>query len=171
MITVWIIVLLLFNALWLALTIFGLPGNWLIIASTALFAWWRWNDHLFSIYTLIAITLLAVLAEVLEFFLGLAAAKKAGATRRGAWGALLGALFGGILGTFLILIPILGTLLGSALGAGLGAWVFELSSGKNRAQVARVGVSAGIGRFLGSVAKIALGLLIYLIVAVAAFYP
>ena len=63
-----LILLILLNAVWLVLVIFGLPGNWLIVISTALFAWWRWDDGVFSIYTLIILVVLAVLGEVLEFF-------------------------------------------------------------------------------------------------------
>jgi len=43
------------NAAWLLVVVFGLPGNWLIVISTCLFAWWRWDEGVFSIYTLIAI--------------------------------------------------------------------------------------------------------------------
>jgi len=49
------IMLIIFNAVCLVLVVFGLPGNWLIVTSTCLFAWWRWEDGVFSIYTLIAI--------------------------------------------------------------------------------------------------------------------
>ena len=40
---------------WSIFLVFGLPGNWLIVIGTCLFAWWRWEDKVFSIYTLIAI--------------------------------------------------------------------------------------------------------------------
>jgi len=33
-------ILVLLNLLWLALVLFGLPGNWLMVLSTSLFAWW-----------------------------------------------------------------------------------------------------------------------------------
>jgi len=62
-----LILLILLNVVWLVLVIFGLPGNWLIVISTCLFAWWRWEDGVFSIYTLIAIVTLAVLGELFEF--------------------------------------------------------------------------------------------------------
>jgi hypothetical protein len=55
MLYVWSTILILLNAVWLAMVVFGLPGNWLIVITTYLFAWWRWEDKVFSIYTLIAI--------------------------------------------------------------------------------------------------------------------
>ena len=62
-----LILLILLNIIWLALVLFGLPGNWLIVTSTCLFAWWRWDDGVFSIYTLIVIAVLAGLGELFEF--------------------------------------------------------------------------------------------------------
>lgn len=48
MVYVWSILLILLNAVWLALVVFGLPGNWLIVISTYLFAWWRRGDGVCS---------------------------------------------------------------------------------------------------------------------------
>ena len=79
MLYLWSILLILLNALWLVLVVFGLPGNWLIVISACLFAWWRAEDNIFSIYTLIAVVALAVLGELIEFFAGAGGAKRAGA--------------------------------------------------------------------------------------------
>ena len=171
MIYVWLVMLIVLNACWLGLVVFALPGNWLIVLSTALFAWWRWDDHVFSIYTLIAITLLAVLGEVVEFLGGAGGAKKAGAGWRGAFGALAGAVTGAVVGTFAIPIPFLGTLIGACVGAGLGAWLLELIGGKKMEESVKLGVGAGVGVFLGTTTKFAIGAIIWLIVAVAAFWP
>jgi len=163
--------LILINAVWLALVPFALPGNWLIVITTALFAWWHAEDGIFSIYTLVAITILALLGELVEFLGGLVGAKKAGARFRGSLGALIGALAGAVIGTFLIPISLLGTLLGSCAGAAILACVFELSGGRRMEDSVHLGLGAGLGHFLGTFAKIALGILIWLIVAIAAFWP
>ena len=170
MLYLWSTLLILLNALWLLLVVFGLPGNWLIVISTALFAWWRWDDAVFSICTLIFITALAVLGELVEFFGGMAGAKRAGAGWRGSIGALLGAVTGAILGTFLIPVLLLGTLIGACIGAGIGAWGFELLAGRKSEESIRSALGAGFGEFLGITSKFALGILIWLIVAVAAFW-
>jgi len=171
MLYLWLILLVLLNTAWLGLVVFGLPGNWLIVILTCLFTWWRWDDSVFSIYTLIAILVLAVLGELVEFFGSMHGAKRAGASWLGSISAIAGAITGAILGTFLIPMPFFGTLLGACLGAGLCAWGFEFSRGKKMQESVRYGVGAGFGRFLGTTMKFALGIVIWLIVAVAAFWP
>lgn len=170
MIYFWLVCLLVLNFCWLGLVFFALPGNWLVVISTGLFAWWRWEDGIFSIYTLIAITLLAFVAEIFEFFAGMGGAKKAGAGWKGAFAALGGAIIGAVVGTFMIPIPFLGTLLGACLGAGLGTLAVELKLGKEMHESVRSGFGAGVGVFLGTTGKFLIGLLIWVIVAVAAFY-
>lgn len=171
MLYLWSILLILVNVVWLGLVFFGLPGNWLIVISTCLFAWWRWDDGVFSVYTLIAIVVLAIIGELFEFFGGMHGAKKSGASWLGSVAALAGAIAGAILGTFIIPIVFLGTLLGACIGAGLGAWALEFSRGKKLEESARYAVGAGLGEFLGITSKFAVGFLIWLIVAVAAFWP
>jgi len=171
MIYLWSIMLVIFNAVCLVLVVFGLPGNWLIVSLTCLFAWWRWEDGVFSIYTLIAIVVLAGLGELFELLGGMHGAKRAGASRRGSIAALAGAVAGAILGTFMIPVLFLGTVLGACIGAGLGAWVIEVSRGRKMEESIRCGLSAGIGELLGITAKVTVGVIIWFTVAVAAFWP
>jgi uncharacterized protein YqgC (DUF456 family) len=167
----WVTVLILLNTAWLALVPFALPGNWLIVITTSLFAWWQSEQNVFSIYTLIFITIIALLAEVVEFLGGAGGARKAGARLRGTLGAVAGAIIGACLGTFLIPIPLLGTVLGSCLGAAMGALLLELSGGREMRESINTGLGAGIGQLIAAFAKIAAGFLIWFIVAVAAFWP
>lgn len=171
MIYVWVTFLIVFNLFWLASVIFALPGNWLMVISTAFFAWWHWEDGVFSVYTLIAITALAVVGEVLEFFGGMGGARRAGATWRGSFGAIMGAMIGAVLGTFLIPVPIFGTLLGTCFGAGLGTCLLELAATKQMDQSLRSGLGAGVGVFIGTTSKFIVGILIWLVIAVAAYWP
>jgi uncharacterized protein YqgC (DUF456 family) len=171
MVYIWILLLLLVNAFCLLLVLFALPGNWLMLISTCLFAWWRWDDGIFSIYTLIAIGILAALGEIIEFFGGMGGARKAGARWFGAFGALLGAIIGAIVCTFVIPIPMLGTVIGACGGAGTGALVFEMAAGRRLEESARSGLGASLGELVGITIKISLGFLIWIIIAVAAFWP
>jgi uncharacterized protein YqgC (DUF456 family) len=171
MLYLWSILLIFFNSVWLTLVMFGLPGNWLIIISTCLFAWWRWEDGVFSIYTLIFITVLGALGELIEFFAAMGGAKRAGAGWVGSIAALVGAIMGALTGTFMIPIPFFGTLLGACLGAGLFAWGLEFARGKKMEESVRYGVGASMGHFLGTTIKFGLGVLIWLVIAVAAFWP
>jgi uncharacterized protein YqgC (DUF456 family) len=163
--------LILLNAVWLVLVIFGLPGNWLIVISTCLFAWWRWEDGVFSIYVLIAMVALAVLGELFEFLGGMHGAKRAGASWRGSIAAIAGAVAGAVIGTFLIPVLFLGTVLGACIGAGLATWSLELSRGRKMDESVRCAVGAGLGELLGITAKVTVGIIIWLMVAVAAFWP
>ena len=173
MLYLWSIILILLNTAWLGLVVFGLPGNWLIVISTCLFAWWQRDANVFSIWTLVAIVILAVLGELFELCAGMIGARKSGASWPGSIAALFGAVTGAVLGTFLIPIPIpfLGTLLGACSGAGLCVWAMEFSRGKKAEHSLRHAVGAGLGEFFGIITKFALGIVIWLIVAVAVFWP
>ena len=171
MIYLWATLLVLANGCWLVLTLLTLPGNWMMVATTVLVAWWQWDKHMFHPATLAAIVALAVVGEVLEFVSSAVGVRKAGGTRKGAVGSLLGALIGAVAGTFLIPVPLLGTLIGTCLGACGGAWAFEALGGRSQAQSAKAGVGAGVSRLAGTLIKLAIGAAIWLIVAVAAFWP
>ncbi len=171
MVYFWSLLLIVVNLFWLMLVFFALPGNWLIVISTCVFAWWRSEDGVFSVYTLVLITVLAVVGEVLEFLGSFAGAKKTGASLLGSIGAVFGAVAGAIVGTFVIPIPLLGTILGACLGAGLATWSVELLKGRQGKHSVRSGVGAGIGELIGIVSKFAIGCIIWFVVAIAVFWP
>lgn len=169
MIYVWITLLVIINAMFLMLNFFALPGNWFMIALTALFAWWQSDSSLFSVYTLIAVVVLAIAGEIFEFIAGPGGARKAGATVRGAFGAILGTIIGAMAGTILIPVPLIGTIIGAAGGACLGTAVFELSAGKNLDHSFRSGLGASVGVIFGTGGKFLIGVLIWIIITLAAF--
>ncbi len=168
---VWLSLLVVLNTVWLGLTFFALPGNWLIVISTSLFAWWQSDNNVFSIYTLIIITALAFTGEVIEFLAGAGGAKKAGASWLGSIGAIAGAITGAVIGTFIIPIPFLGTLIGACGGAGLGTLAVEMLAGRKLEVSFRFGLGAGLGQFIGITSKVVIGLVIWLFVVVAVFWP
>jgi len=145
------------NTLGLLLVAVGLPGTWLMVIATAGLAWWRWEERMFSPWTVAALAALALLGEIAEFAAGAAGSRKAGGSLRGAAGALVFGVVGGIAGTFLIPIPLVGSVLGACLGAGAGAILGELSLGKKLEPAVTVGKGAFVGRFLGTVYKLAAG--------------
>ncbi len=165
------VLLLLVNMVWLILVPFGLPGNWLMVITTALFAWWQRANNVFSPWTLAAMGLLAVTGEVVEFLAAAGGAKKAGAGTSASAAAILGAIVGAVFGTFFIPVPVVGTILGGGIGAGLAAWAVEIARGRKAEQAAQAGVGAGLGRLAGSAAKVAIGVAIWATAAVAAFWP
>ena len=173
----WATLLVLLNTVWLITVVTGLPGNWLMVVSTILLAWWQWGDAetghvgMFSLTPLIAIVALATLAEIAEFITGVIGSKQAGGTRWGSLGALLGGAVGAIAATFLIPMPILGTLLGACGGAAIGAWALELYTGQKLETSLKSGVGAGVGTLVGRIIKLVAGAVIWLIAALAAFWP
>lgn len=157
----------------LLLNLVGLPANWLIVISTAVVMWVQRSNPapMFSTSTLITITVLAGLGEVAEFVAGAAGARQAGASRQASAGALVGGMVGAIVGTFAIPIPVIGSILGACAGAFIAASYVEFSGGRSLADAARSGWGAGKGRLMGTVLKLAVGGVIWTIVAIAAFWP
>lgn len=167
----WLVILVLLNGLWLATVLFGLPGNWLMVFMTSLFAWWRWEEGIFSGWTLAAAAILALIGEVIEFVAGMVGARKAGASWRASIVGLFGALIGAVIGTAAIPVPIVGTIIGTCLGAGISVWVVEVSRGEHPDLSMERAVGAGVGKFLGILGKFVVGIVIWLVIAVAAFWP
>jgi uncharacterized protein len=130
--------------------VFGVPGTFAIVGAAAVYAWAtgfasvQWS-------TLGWLTLLALLAEGIEFFSGSMAAAGARPSRRVTLSALLGGIVGGLLGTPLLFG--LGSLLGALLGAFAGAAVAVASEGGSASIALRTGLAAMRGRFLGFVLK------------------
>ena len=172
----WAAILVLVNAIWLAANLLGLPGNWLMVLGTALLAWFYWGSagpgghSMFSPALLAAVVALAFAGEVLEILAGSFGARRTGATRRGARGALVGGIVGGAAGVFLIPVPLVGPLIGAAAGAAAAALFLERTGGRTWQASLTAGAGAGAGRMLGTVLKLAVGAVIWLAVAIAAFW-
>lgn len=169
MILLWAVTLCILNLGWLFVTALGLPGNWLMVLSTALVAWWQWETGMFGPAVLVAVVALALTGELMELLGGIVGARRGGGTRWGALGAIVGGVFGGLVGT--AVAPVLGTLLGVCLGAFVGSTTLEMAAGRGLRPALRAGQGAGVGQGLGVLAKLAVGVVIWLTVAVAAFWP
>jgi len=162
-------------ACWL-MTLFGLPGNWLILALACVVTWLAPAGNRLETGPVILglLLLLAIAGETVEFVAGSAAAKGAGATRRGTVGALGGAFAGAILGAMVGLpLPIIGSavaaVLGGAVGALVGALALEFHGGRDLAASWRVGHAAFWGRLFGTLSKAALGAVMVVVAALATF--
>jgi len=144
---------------WIA-QLLGLPGNWLIVAGAAVYAWRGPTDSAAGMgwYVVGALALLAIAGEVVELVAGAAGVSKRGGSRRGALLAIVGSLVGSIVGLFVGLpIPIVGSLVGAvlfaALGALVGAMLGEWWKGTSLDNSLEIGKAAFIGRVLGTVGK------------------
>jgi uncharacterized protein len=153
---------------WLGI-LFNLPGTWLMVLVTAVLKWWQPEYVLVSWTTLGVAAGLAVLAEGLEFVLGAAGSRRAGGSTRAAALAIVGSLVGGIIGTALP-VPIVGTLIGACLGAFAGSLIGDLWAGRPLFPSFEAGWGAAVGRFWGTVSKLAIGGIIVIILALSAFF-
>ncbi|HEY2589427.1 MAG TPA: DUF456 domain-containing protein [Tepidisphaeraceae bacterium] len=153
---VYYILLFLFLISGLALTVMTLPGLWLMVAATAIYAWFT-HGYFISWWTLAVLLVLATIAEIIEFFSSGAGARKAGGGKAGFWGALLGGIVGGIVLSFFIPIPIFGTLVGVCVGTFVGAMAGELLAGREVGHSAWIGFGAARGRLFGTFIKLGFG--------------
>lgn len=141
----------------LGLLIVGLPGTWLIVAATAVFAF---ATHGVSIpYWGVGVFFaLAAGAEIFEVFVGAYGAKKYGGSK---W-AMVGAVVGGIGGVLLLspILPVIGTIIGAFGGAFAGAFGLEYAVNRDIRQAKASGFGALLGRLAAVAAKAGLSVAI-----------
>jgi uncharacterized protein YqgC (DUF456 family) len=158
----------LLNLVFWASILFNLPGAWLMVFVAIMVEWWQPDEYMFSWTTLIIVTGLAMLGEILEFMLGAAGSRQAGGSRRAAALAIAGGIFGAIIGTPFP-IPVAGTLIGACVGAFAGSLIGDLWARRPLLSSVEAGRGAAIGRLWGTVAKMIVGGVIVLVLGVAAF--
>jgi uncharacterized protein YqgC (DUF456 family) len=132
----------------------GLPGLWVMVGAAILHRVAGRSDEM-GVAFLALIAALALVAEIVEAVLGVAAARRYGASRWGMWGAFLGGIAGAI--ALSPILPLAGTLFGAFVGAFVGA--FALEWWKSRAFRAswRAGLGAFVGRVAATAVKVAIG--------------
>lgn len=133
----------------------GLPGTWVMLAAGVGYS--LLVPGSISWFTLVAVTVIAVVAEVLEFTLAGQYATKYGGSRRASWGAIIGGIVGAFVG---VPVPIIGSIIGAFAGAFAGALVAEYSRGSGVQASTRVATGALIGRAVAAAMKVAAGLII-----------
>lgn len=161
---IWIYYLLLLAAclLGLILSIFTLPGLWLMLGASAFYAWGTGQRYI-GRHTLLALLLMALASEIVEIAMASRATRKAGGSRRAAVGGIVGAVLGGVFLTF-VPIPVVSTIVGVCLGSFLGAALFELIGGADASHSLRVGVGAATGKFMGLLSKISFGIAMLIVI-------
>ena len=160
----------LLNAVWLALVFFYLPGNWLIVLTTGALAWWQRDVQAISFWTVGVMAFLALIGEVIEFMAGMGGAKKAGAGWLASISAGGGGLGGGGGGGGLISIPFSRPLVGAGVRGRAGGGGLWWGGGDEQGDEVRSGVGAGVGVFIGTASKIAIGAVLWLMAAIAVFF-
>lgn len=155
---------------WL-LTLFSLPGNWLIVAAAAGYAWLvpdgeRWDLS----WPMVGVVAgLAVVGEIVEGLAGAAGVRRLGGSRRSALLSIVFSVVGAIVGTATIPLPVIGTMLGACLGAMVGAVAGETWLGNDAETARRIGWAAFCGRLFGSLAKLVVACVIAAVALVGVF--
>ena len=140
----------------LILIVLGLPGLWIMVATAVTYNLIVPGEPIGWV-TLIAVAVLAFVAELLEFSLTGRYARKYGGSRRAGWGAIIGGIVGAMVG---IPVPIIGSVIGAFVGSFLGALIAEFTGGSSATDATRVAKGALIGRVVSTVLKIGIGLTI-----------
>ncbi len=160
-------------ASWL-LTLLGLPGNWLMVVATAVYAFLMpaQSPAALGWKMVLALLVLAALGEVVELVAGAAGTARVGGSRKGAVLALAGSITGGIVGIFIGLpIPLVGPLVAVVLSAGLGAMagaiLGESWAGKSLGESWQIGKAAFWGRLAGTSGKLLVGVVMVAVVVTA----
>ena len=150
-----VLLLVLFCVAGLVLIPLGMPGTFLIIIGAAVYNLIHWSMAV-SLPILGVLLMLAVLAEVLEYILGMKLAEKRGTSRP----AVYGAIIGGIVGTFAgVPVPVIGSVIGLFVGVFAGAFVFELVLKKELPAAFYSAMGAFYGRLGAIFVKLLIGAL------------
>lgn len=144
----WLLVVLLIGAGLAGTVLPALPGTALVLAGIVLGAWIDDFVHVGPV-TLVVVSLLAVLAWVLEWVAGLLGARRAGASRQALVGAALGTVAGLAMG-------LVGVLFMPLVGAAVGEYMSRRADADAHGQALRVGVATWLGIMVGMIAKVAL---------------
>jgi uncharacterized protein len=130
--------------------IFGLPGAIVILLDAVIYsAMTRFEVIGFKV--LVVLFLLAVAAEILEFFLGMAVSLQFGLSVKGFWASIVGGILGALAMTPLFLG--LGAVLGTFIGGVAGVLLVELLRQGRLKPAFRATYGAIIGRVAGTFAK------------------
>ena len=141
-------------------TVFGLPGTVIILIDVILYALVTGFGPI-GFKVILILMVIAVVAEMLDFGLGMIGAARFGASRKGIWAALFGSLIGVVLATPFFLG--IGTLLGIFLGGFTGVFLVELMNQGKLKPAFRASYGVILGRITGIMIK---GLLSILMVVI-----
>lgn len=166
--------LLITNSCCLLANLLMLPGNWMMVAFLALFVSVTSAPHAPGWSAVFACAAMAAGGEVLEMITGSAQASRYGASRRAMLLSLLISIVGSVAGAVLVPVPIVGSavgaVLGAALGAFAGAWLGETWKGSDAEKKTAVGMAAMTGRMIGMLAKLSVGIAIFVFQTVMIFF-
>ncbi|MFP4547233.1 MAG: DUF456 domain-containing protein [Fidelibacterota bacterium] len=141
---------------------FNIPGN-IIIAGLHLLYMWAFAD-IINWQLFAQLTILAGIAELIEFIFTVRSTQKYGGSRRSMIGAVIGSVIGAIVGSGVLLL--IGTLLGAMVGAYLGSFIVAYIEHQDIEKARRTGLGAFTGVAGGKITKTILGIIMLALIAV-----
>lgn len=143
--------------------VFGMPGTVIEFVSVLIFVLLT-KAHYIGWYTVIALAVLTIVAELGETMFGIRDARKAGVSRKAMAASIIGAIVGSIvLAPFLLGI---GAIIGAVLGAFAGAFAVSIMESRQTADAAHKGLVSAIGRLKGTAFKSIIAIAMIIICAV-----
>jgi uncharacterized protein YqgC (DUF456 family) len=143
----------------------GLPGLWVMIGLALLYDVLV-TPSVFGLATIVGTAALALVAEVVEFMLGVRYTRRYGGSRRAGWGSVAGGLIGAVIG---VPVPVVGPMIGAFVGAFVGALAAEYTVARNADVARRAATGAVLGRAAAVAVKVGIGCLILVWLLLAAW--
>ncbi len=166
MATIGVIIFLLILVFGLLSIVFGLPGTIIIFLATLIYGLITSFDKI-NLKLILILLALTILAEVIEFVVGVVGAKRFGSSKQAIVFSIVGGIVGAIIG---LPLPLgIGSVLGAFIGAFLGAFISEFLSYRDLRRASRVGFGTFLGRVLGMASKGTLTLIMIIIILFAIF--
>jgi len=144
------VLFLLVSIIALVSLLFGVPGNFIVLAASVLYGWYGGFEQI-TVRVVIILACLALFAELLEFVLGIAGAKKWKSSNKALIGSFVLGIFGAIAGAPFFFGA--GAVVGAFAGAFLGAYIVDYFMTKDSIRALHSGVGALIGKVGGFFAK------------------
>jgi uncharacterized protein YqgC (DUF456 family) len=123
--------------------VLGLPGTWIILVASTVYAWLTAFTAI-TMQLILALLILAAAAEIMDLIAAMWGARRYGGSKK----AMLGTMLGGILGA-IVMAPLFlgfGAVLGAFFGAFAGAFLVTYLEQRKMDEAVRVGWGAFLGR-------------------------
>ena len=145
--------------------LFGLPGIWVIWISIAIFAFAA-NFNTTDWHVVVLTLIMALLGEVIEFFVGVVGSKKLQVSN----GAIVASIIGGIIGAVIgFPIFLIGSILGMFAGVFLGAFIWEWVQSQEIMASLKKASAATFSRVVSIFAKFSIALIMIAYVTLKIF--
>lgn len=130
--------------------VFGMPGTIIILIDAILYAMFSGFEKI-GIKVILILLVISLVAETLDFALGMAGSVRLGISRKAIWASVIGAFVGAIIMTPALMG--LGTIAGSFLGGFAGVAMIELIRQSQLKPALRTGYGTILVMFAGMLVK------------------